>query len=68
MKERMSERKMCPMCHREDTERPAISRMDGITPICPDCGTRQALGSLGVSAEEQEKILESIHRSMNELE
>lgn len=46
MKERMSERKMCPMCHREYTERPAISRMDGITPICPDCGTRQALGAL----------------------
>ena len=68
MKERMSERKMCPMCHREYKERPAISRMDGITSICPDCGTRQALESLGVSAEEQEKILESIHRSMNELE
>ncbi len=66
MKERMSERKMCPMCHREYTERPAISRMDGITPICPDCGTRQALESLGVSAEEQEKILKSIHRSMGE--
>lgn len=66
MKERMSERKMCPMCHREYTERPAISRVDGITPICPDCGTRQALGSLGVSIEEQEKILGSIHRSMGE--
>lgn len=66
MKERMSERKMCPMCHREYTERPAISRMDGITPICPLCGTRQALESLGVSEKEQEQIVGIIQRSVKE--
>ena len=66
MKERMRQHMICPICHQKYAERPAVSRVDGVTPICPDCGTRQALESLGVSAEEQEKILESIHRSMKE--
>lgn len=66
MKERMSERKMCPMCHREYAERPAVSRVDGITPICPLCGTRQALESLGVSEKEQEQIVGIIQRSVKE--
>ena len=67
MKEEIRERRICPLCNQEYIERPAISRVDGVTPICPNCGTRQALESLGVSAEEQEKILCSIHRGMNEL-
>lgn len=31
------------------------------TQICPDCGTREALESIGVSADEQEKIIGIIH-------
>ena len=31
--------------------------------ICPDCGTREALASIGVEPEEQEQILAAIHRS-----
>lgn len=42
---------------------PSLSRADGRTLICPDCGTREALESIGVGAEEQEQILEAIHRS-----
>lgn len=38
-------------------------KADGRTLICPDCGTREALESIGVVAEEQEQILEAIHRS-----
>ena len=30
--------------------------------ICPDCGTRQALQSIGVDSAEQEQIIETIHR------
>jgi hypothetical protein len=30
--------------------------------ICPDCGTRQALASLGVEPEEQNAIIEIIHQ------
>lgn len=30
---------------------PALSREDNQTLICPDCGTREALASMGVSRE-----------------
>ena len=56
--------RVCPICGQEYTDRPAISRTDGETPICPDCGTRQALESLGIDTDEQEKIITAIHRSM----
>ena len=56
--------RVCPLCGQEYTGHPAISRTDNETPICADCGTRQALASIGVSLEEQVKILETIHRSM----
>ena len=51
----------CPICGREYSEHPALSRVDGLTPICPDCGTREALESIGVSKEQQDKILGIIH-------
>ena len=54
----------CPICGQNYTDHPAVSRIDGFTQICPDCGTRQALASIGVSAEEQEQILKTIHRSI----
>lgn len=57
--------RVCPICEQEYTDRPAISRTDYKTPICPDCGIRQALESLGIDTDEQEKILKTIHRSMN---
>ena len=56
--------RVCPICGQEYTDRPVISRTDGETPICPDCGTRQALESLGIDTDEQEKIITAIHRSM----
>lgn len=56
----------CPICGQNYTTHPAVSRMDNITMICPDCGTRQALASIGVSAEEQEQILQTIHRSIQQ--
>ena len=40
---------------------PALCRVDNETRICPDCGTREALATLGVSEEEQESILDAIH-------
>ena len=50
----------CPKCGQIYTERPACSRSDG-SMICPDCGTREALASIGVDAAEQEKIINIIH-------
>ena len=52
---------VCPRCGRTYTERHATAR-DGSGPICPDCGTREALESIGVGAEEQERIIATIHR------
>lgn len=58
--------KICPKCGQTYCGRPAISRTDNATPICPDCGTREALESIGVSVEEQDKILEIIHKNFAE--
>ena len=52
----------CPKCGRIFRGRPALSRTDSKTPICADCGTREALESIGVGAAEQEQILATIHR------
>ena len=52
---------VCTKCGKEYKGVPALSREDGSTMICPDCGTREALDSIGVSTEEQEKIISIIH-------
>lgn len=53
---------VCPRCGRSFCEPPALSRLDNETLICPDCGTREALDSIGVKPDEQEQILAAIHR------
>lgn len=58
-----NEERTCPICGRSYTGHPALSRTDNETLICPDCGTRQALASIGVNEKEQEEILATIHRN-----
>ena len=53
---------VCPKCGNTYHGTPALSREDNHTSICPDCGTREALDSLGVSIEEQDEIIATIHR------
>lgn len=53
---------VCPACGKPYSEPPALSRADGSTLICPDCGIREALTSIGIDPKEQEKILETIHQ------
>ena len=53
---------VCPRCGQSYREHPALSRLDNETLICPDCGTREALDSIGVSPEEQDAIIQTIHR------
>ena len=62
MKTEMEER-ICPKCGCVYTEVPALSRVDSETLICADCSTKEALESIGISKEEQEKIISIIHRS-----
>lgn len=60
----VTEIRICPRCGKSYSGRPALSRTENETLICPDCGTREALESIGVKPDEQEQILETIHRSM----
>lgn len=55
--------KICPRCGNSYHGAPALSRRDNETLVCPDCGTREALESMGVEPDEQEQILAAIHRS-----
>ncbi len=64
MKKTILHAEICPKCGQEYTGHPAISRTDGETLICPDCGTREALESIGVEGDEQDRIIDAIHRSM----
>lgn len=64
MKNDTTKTAICPRCGKLYHSTPALSRTDNETLICPDCGTREALESIGVNPDEQEQILETIHRSM----
>ncbi len=63
MTEKSKELRQCPKCGQEYDRYPALSRKDNKTLICPDCGAREALQSIGISLDGQEKIIEAIHRS-----
>lgn len=54
--------KICPRCGNAYHGAPALSRQNNEMFICPDCGTREALESIGVDEKEQESILATIHR------
>ena len=49
---------LCPKCGQEYFGRPALSRFFPDTFVCPDCGTREALDSIGICKAEQDEILE----------
>lgn len=59
-------KKICPKCGREYAEAPALSREDHETLICPECGTREALESIGMDVEMQEEILAAIYGTEKE--
>ena len=56
---------VCPFCGESYDAPPALSRADGESIICPDCGIREALTSIGTPREEQEKILAIIHEHVS---
>lgn len=61
MKNEPTAQRVCPICGKTYTGAPALSRRDNATYICSDCGTREALESIGVLPAEQDKILAIIH-------
>ena len=62
----MTETKVCPICGKAYTGHPALSRKDNATPICPDCGTLEALEAAGIPKEKQKKVLEIIREKLAE--
>ena len=55
--------KVCPICGQAYTSEPALSRTDNKTLICPECGQRQALESIGIMDQaEQDHIIEVSRR------
>ena len=59
--DRHADCRICPVCGVAFTEVPALSREDNTTAICPDCGLRQALESIGLSQEKTATIIDEIH-------
>lgn len=41
---------VCSLCGQKYSGYPALSRKDGETPICSDCGMREALEAIGYDA------------------
>ena len=65
MKDNITVTAVCPRCGRSYRGYPALSREDNKTRICPDCGIREALSSIGICAAEQDSILAVINRNKN---
>ena len=51
----MKKTRICPICGREYTDYPALSRRDNITEICPDCGVSEALEDFFNNSNVQDK-------------
>lgn len=66
MKANTRKERTCPLCGCIYTAPPAISRQDNTTPICPDCGTREALATIGVGGDEANRILGIIRKATRE--
>lgn len=64
----MSESKVrvCPLCGRNYSDPPALSRVDNATDICPDCGMMEALASIPRPHESPaERTRRAVHATGN---
>ena len=53
---------ICPLCHKEYSDPPALSRADNQTLICPRCGSKEALIACGLFMPEKiEEILDAMY-------
>lgn len=66
MKESYHTLRVCPVCGCAYTQKPALSRKDNETLICPDCDVREALSLNDIPKAEIEEIIKVIHRSGEE--
>ena len=56
--------RICPICHKEYDDEPAISRKDG-SDICPDCGTAEALEDANMDDIAKEEIMDCVRKARN---
>ena len=56
-----SKSKVCPICGKAYTGRPALDRRDSATDICPDCGAVQSMQALNMPDEDIAHVLDLIH-------
>ena len=60
---------ICPICGREYSAPPAISRADNKTEICPVCGSREAIEAFRAAKEYvDQKTTDSIVKEIEEAE
>jgi predicted nucleic acid-binding Zn ribbon protein len=62
MKAATEKERICPICKMEYRAHPAISRKDNFTLICPDCACREAMDAISIPKDEQEKIIQIMHK------
>lgn len=56
-------RRVCPICGSIYTGAGASAKRDGAeVRVCPDCGARNALREMGLTPEEIQQILTTVHR------
>lgn len=56
-------RRVCPICGSIYTGAGAPAKRDGAeVRVCPDCGARNALREMGLTPEEIQQILTTVHR------
>lgn len=58
----------CPRCGDTFTQKPAISRVDNKSEICPLCGCREALDASNLPDADKEFIMEQIIITKESLE
>lgn len=57
----LDELSVCPQCGNRYNARPALSRRDNTTLICPRCGSREALTDMGLPEDEIQNILDHMY-------
>jgi transcription elongation factor Elf1 len=58
----------CPICKKEYSAPPALSRKDSKTEICPICSTKEALKAAGFNEEDSmyKSVVETVERAYKE--
>ena len=62
----MKQSEICPICGKEYSVPPALSKEDNAAKICSECSIRQILDSIKLAKADQDEIMTIIHRSQRE--